>query len=1136
MKANTNRTFYATYGIQQVGFTPNLLPSHISANNLLSTILAEPAHVALLTSVNVPSRFVVLALFTLLPSSSRRRPRSIMAFSLVIDDTSLVLLLCLVTALSLSIYISRSYQPLIHPLILSRQADVSQVRQPKESAIYRNANSPSGFDLALRPRKDINDIADLLKHASPTHTSRTLYGQAKTNTDVAGDATAFATGFLKLSSAPVTQTALAIAADTDTYETLIALLANSHTSASSRFHSVVLPPTTSLPTALPAALANAGARSVIGLYTTASTAPSTFHLNFLDSSALIVVPTADLAQVEQQAAEHFGGAHRLRIYAFDHVVEMGSRGSLLGPDASTRDSIHHTQSHFWNALAKEWVAVQHANLIAGVTSQLAMFPADKIPTSPDHLFVEASSVADSPASVLMASRTPAGLTLVLMALYTGSSLTAGSVTCNTDDGPSMSPVFITSQPSLLYASAQGASSIACALTCLTRSSPIALFAARSKLYTLRTGSFARQGLADRLVYASSRTQAGCQRVRNLLIAGSGDTVAQALLDSLRSHLGCAVLNAYLPSLSIGAALTGPISSTHAFDLQAFAEHEHGPMQVPAHVGPPSVAVELKLVQTQAATDNGFTISGARLDGYQGDPMGEIVVQGYLAAGVNGDWVATGDFGAIRSNGTLVVLRGSQESDPVPVPTLNSHKPVLRQRRAKTGAKGLAATALVASLCLLVGIPAVSASILEKRASLNGTMTNVAKMGMLTGQRASWEQGVGQSALLELDFPGYSVFTSSSGGPAFRPGHERNPTNPPVSVVSMAYHAASRQDSLGRLAFQITGDEARNAGSSLDGASAGSEVLLAAWIAGQINSQTGEQGTGFYIEAAQRTLDLVLNRTPKARSGAISHRYTEVALWSDAMYMMPPFVAYYGMLTRNQSLMQTAYDQIRLYRNSMRITDGAGQGLWGHILLGNGTWSDGGAWCTGNGWVSAGMLRVLATIEQSQSSLAMVDQKQDLIDWINEILDAAYPLLDDRALLWHNYIDDENDFFDSAGSALLAYSTYRLASMVPGNTKWIDKADQIYRSLATSLDTIGQFRTGYPVTDVLAFTHQGETSSESLSFLMLMSAAKRDYENNDVVRVTTSATASASAAPASTLQSTLPLMLVASLVAIFISHL
>lgn len=1038
-----------------------------------------------------------------------------MALALVIDDTSLVLLLALVAALSVSMYVSRSYQPLIHPLILTRQADVSQTRQPNESAIYRNANSPAGFDLALRPRKEVNDIADLVKYGangSERDAKRSVYGHTKSNDDIAGDATAFATGFTKLSSAPVTQTVFAVLSESDTYESLVALLANAHTSVSSRFHTVVLSPEEldkQIAHSLPNALSSIGARSAIGVYATAKSLDAVLRLPFLDSSALIVVPSDDLHNVQARADAHFGGSHRLRIYGFDAVLEAGSRGSLLGPEASSREVIDQTQSHYWNATSSQWIAVKHANLVAGVTSQLASFPADKIPSIADHFFVEAFAAANTPASALMATRTPFGFALVLTALYTGAAITAGLMASSYDDpNPTVSAAFSQAKPTLIYASTEGASSLACALTSCSRRSPLSSWAAKNKLFTLRNGTFSRKGFADSLVYKQAREATGCGRVRNLLIAGRGDTIPQALLDSLRSHLGCAVLNAYLPKLAAAGA-TAPISVTHAFDLQAFAEHETGGMQVPAHVGPPSVAVEVKLVESKVAADAGFTITGERPRGHAGDPMGEIVVRGNIVARSTEseeDWCSTGDLGAFRSNGTLVVLRDADEAEVAAVPTLSARKPVLRQRRnlatlASSAAKSVLAAALVLAVALT---PVASAGMLHQRASsVNTTMSNLAKMGLLGNQRAAWEQGVSQSAMLELDFPGWSVFSASAGGPPYKPGHKRSASRPPNEVITMAYASASRQDQLGRLAFRITGDEQLGAGSALDGASPGAEVVLSAWLDGEINRATGAMGTGFYSNATNNTLEMVLHRAPKASSGAISHRMTTVALWSDAMYMMPPFLAFQGLVTRNHTLLQTAYDQIRLYRKSMRLTVGTSNNLWGHIFLpDNSTWQDGGAWATGNGWVLAGMARTLASIEQSTASSQMVQQKKDLVNWMQEILDAAYPLLDQQELLFHNYMNDTSTFHDSAGTALITYATYRLAAMSPKHTHWVKEADRIYKSLATALNSIGQFRDGFPVVNVLSFVEPGQTSAESLAFMALMTAAKRDYQNKDVVRITT----------------------------------
>ena len=60
-------------------------------------------------------------------------------------------------------------------------------------------------------------------------------------------------------------------------------------------------------------------------------------------------------------------------------------------------------------------------------------------------------------------------------------------------------------------------------------------------------------------------------------------------------------------------------------------------------------------------------------------------------------------------------------------------------------------------------------------------------------------------------------------------------------------------------------------------------------------------------------------------------------------MVPPFLAYYGAMTGNQTLLQEAYNQIKLYRNYLR--DISANNVWKHIQKGiygmdDGHWSTG----------------------------------------------------------------------------------------------------------------------------------------------------------------------------------------------------
>ena len=104
-------------------------------------------------------------------------------------------------------------------------------------------------------------------------------------------------------------------------------------------------------------------------------------------------------------------------------------------------------------------------------------------------------------------------------------------------------------------------------------------------------------------------------------------------------------------------------------------------------------------------------------------------------------------------------------------------------------------------------------------------------------------------------------------------------------------------------------------------------------------------------------------------------------------MGPPFIAYFGAIEQGNSqtsLLQSAYDQCRLYRQYLQ--DSATK-LWKHILLGS--FQDTKFWATGNAWAAAGMFRVLQTLRNSGVSESFLKQQGDLIGWVEEIVKASW---------------------------------------------------------------------------------------------------------------------------------------------------
>ncbi|KAK0546937.1 hypothetical protein OC846_005061 [Tilletia horrida] len=431
------------------------------------------------------------------------------------------------------------------------------------------------------------------------------------------------------------------------------------------------------------------------------------------------------------------------------------------------------------------------------------------------------------------------------------------------------------------------------------------------------------------------------------------------------------------------------------------------------------------------------------------------------------------------------------------------------------------------------VPGPEPQILQRRADTdytpNITLLNTITDTIASSQRASWEQGTAASAFLELWNAQWSVFAGSNQGPPYRPNHiDINRASHPNKVLSMGLRSIASQDGIGRLSSRVTGDETTSSGSALDSASNGESVLIGAWLNGDINPfDFSINAGGSWISAATRQLAFVLNTVPRSRTGAISHRFPDVQLWSDGVYMGPPFYASYGLMTNNQTLLQLAYDQCRLYRDALRITEGTSTGMWAHIWVqstqnttttGNTTttttaapasgfyWVDSNSWVTGNGWATAGMLRVAASIAQSSFASSMSSQISDLTSWTREILDAAFPLADSSTGLFHNYANVSTQFLDSAGSALLAYSAFRLASMGGLDdaevNSLITPAERIYQSVQAGVGPLGDLTPGLDVVNVLSFNSDStHSSTESLSFLMLLSAARRDFAAGNVTGLT-----------------------------------
>ncbi|KAI0750887.1 Six-hairpin glycosidase [Daedaleopsis nitida] len=374
------------------------------------------------------------------------------------------------------------------------------------------------------------------------------------------------------------------------------------------------------------------------------------------------------------------------------------------------------------------------------------------------------------------------------------------------------------------------------------------------------------------------------------------------------------------------------------------------------------------------------------------------------------------------------------------------------------------TALLAILTVssaAVGLPATT------QTGLSASMIEKMRSNMETIATHSWEIGTSLETILELNFPELSVLTGN--------------LPPPHTLKS------GEADYVIQKATEIVDDIKDPSGPLMDGdgaigdpASVGTSVLLANW------TRTDASETKFSV-AASNQLSYLLNDAPRTTDGAISQRVEEPQLWADFVYMAPPFIAYYGALQggdQGSSLLEEAYNQCKLYRQYLSDESG----LWKHIVLGS--WSDLHHWSTGNAWAAAGMLRVLETIDRSSFSSKMTSEKTQLTMWIDEILTSTWTYQRANGTLF-NYIDEDDSFADTSGTALLAAVSYRMATRT-GDLTHIPAADKAFKLIQDSLTEDGWLLN---TVDPLTFdtpSSAGSHSPEGQAFTLLLHSAWSDY--------------------------------------------
>ncbi|KAH9828543.1 uncharacterized protein C8Q71DRAFT_897577 [Rhodofomes roseus] len=271
------------------------------------------------------------------------------------------------------------------------------------------------------------------------------------------------------------------------------------------------------------------------------------------------------------------------------------------------------------------------------------------------------------------------------------------------------------------------------------------------------------------------------------------------------------------------------------------------------------------------------------------------------------------------------------------------------------------------------------------------------------------------------------------------------------IYALAHESVVRQAPDGRLSVLLNGDGSTDPGAA-DPASMGNVIcwLLAGGGGTQATRSTGVNAASSTLrDAVEKQYRYIIMSCPRA-SGTFSHRIDCKQIWSETVYMLPPF------------LVATALSQIR-YNNGVNdsmtpaflIEYGLQQivhaakvlqapsGEWSHIYdfdaqdFKRKAW-----WGVGNGWACCGIVRVLGMLvrpQAAETSRNNVDRRFELSRTIAGNA-ANMPLIRQcgsillltlRACLkhmrpdglFHDILDDRSTFVETNLPQMLAYTIF-----------------------------------------------------------------------------------------------------------------
>ncbi|MDR1356164.1 MAG: glycoside hydrolase family 88 protein [Tannerellaceae bacterium] len=310
-----------------------------------------------------------------------------------------------------------------------------------------------------------------------------------------------------------------------------------------------------------------------------------------------------------------------------------------------------------------------------------------------------------------------------------------------------------------------------------------------------------------------------------------------------------------------------------------------------------------------------------------------------------------------------------------------------------------------------------------------TLISKARNAMLAMQRASWEQGSAIQAMIECEdyemlrlMVNEAILRQSRDGRTCMLGSDHNVTDP----VASGYGILKAYEIFGEAKYKI---------------------------------------------AADRLYDYCKNKAPRDSAGAVYHLNDSKQLWSDSIYMLPPFLAAYK--DYDECMKQLRGYRARLLQPAKR--------LYSH------RWSDDEdrflsdkCWGGGNGWAAAAFAIIYELLPAD-----MDGYRKEVASYLTELLDGLISNMRTDGL-FHDIVDDTQSYVETNLSQMAAFAIYKSVRTGAIDKVYLEAAGKMKDGALSKVDEYGyvQGAAGSPY-----FNAPG-TSTEAQAFLLMMLAEEK----------------------------------------------